>query len=281
MKIGVSSYSFSQYIRAGKMTQKDTVKKAKELGFDCIEFIDMAPPEGTTQEEYAKEIREEADKCGIEISAYVVSANLAKKDAAEEIEKLKKDLDIAKILGAKLLRHDVMFSYEEFRSFDEALPTIAANVRKVTEYAEALGIKTMTENHGLIFQDVDRVERLIAAVNHPNYGLLADMGNFMCADQNPVMAISRLANLVFMVHAKDFKKIDFYDYNGEEDCFQTRGCNYLQGVSVGEGDVSAKQCVAILKKAGFDGILDIEYEGSADCIEGISAGLKFLRAVTD
>ena len=281
MKIGVSSYSFSQYIRARKMTQKDTVKKAKELGFDCIEFIDMSPPEGTTQEEYAKEIREEADRCGIEISAYVVGANLAKKDATEEIERLKKNIDIAKILGVKLFRHDVMFSYEEFRSFDEALPTIAANVRKVTEYAQNLGIKTMTENHGLIFQDVDRVERLIAAVNHPNYGLLADMGNFMCADENPVLAFSRLANLAFMVHAKDFKKIDFADFNGEENCFQTRSCNYLKGVSVGEGDVSAKQCVAILKKAGFDGILDIEYEGQEDCIDGMTKGLEFLRSIID
>ena len=198
MKIGVSSYSFAQYINAKKMTQKDSVKKAKELGFDCIEFTEMMPPEGTTQEEYAKEIREEAEKCVIEISAYVMGANLAKKDATEEVEKLKKSLVIAKILGVKLFRHDVMFGYEDFRSFDEALPTIAENTRKVTEYAEKLGIRTMTENHGHICQDMDRIERLIYMVNHPNYGLLADMGNFMCADENPVLAFSRLANLAFM-----------------------------------------------------------------------------------
>ena len=279
MKIGVSSYSFAQYINAKKMTQKDTVKKAKELGFDCIEFTEMMPPEGTTQEEYAKEIREEAEKCGIEISAYVMGANLAKKDATEEVEKLKKSLDIAKILGVKLFRHDVMFGYEDFRSFDEALPTIAENTRKVTEYAEKLGIRTMTENHGHICQDMDRIERLIYMVNHPNYGLLADMGNFMCADENPVLAFSRLANLAFMVHAKDFKKVNFADYNGEEGYFQTRSCNYLKGVSVGEGDVQAAQCVAILKKVGFDGILDIEYEGREDCIYGMTKGLKFLREI--
>ena len=50
MKIGVSSYSFSQYIRANKMTQKDAVRKAKEMGFDCIEFTEMSPPEGVSKE---------------------------------------------------------------------------------------------------------------------------------------------------------------------------------------------------------------------------------------
>ena len=279
MKIGVSSYSFSQYISSGKMTQLDAVKKAKEMGFDCIEFTELNPPEGVTKEEYAKVIREEAEKCGIEISAYVVGADFAKIEAEEEIARVKKCLDIAKILGVKLLRHDVMFSYNEFRSFDEALPTLKKNIREVTEYAETLGIKTMTENHGYICQDSDRVERLITGVNHPNYGVLIDMGNFMCADENPAMAVSRLAHLALMVHAKDFKKIPFENYNGEEKCFQTRGCNYLKGVSVGSGDVPVKQCVEILKRAGFDGILDIEYEGAEDCIEGLEKGLAFLRGI--
>ena len=82
-----------------------------------------------------------------------------------------------------------------------------------------------------------------------------------------------------MVHAKDFKKVAFSDYNGEAGYFPTRSCNYLKGVSVGEGDVQAAQCVAILKRMGFDGILDIEYEGREDCIEGMTKGLNFLRNI--
>ena len=54
MKIGVSSYSFSQYIRAGKMTQFDCVSKAKEMGFDAIEFTELQPPEGESKLSYAK-----------------------------------------------------------------------------------------------------------------------------------------------------------------------------------------------------------------------------------
>ena len=39
MKISVSSYSFSQYIRAGKLTQLTAIDKAKEMGMDDISDI--------------------------------------------------------------------------------------------------------------------------------------------------------------------------------------------------------------------------------------------------
>ncbi|MBQ7901145.1 MAG: sugar phosphate isomerase/epimerase [Clostridia bacterium] len=281
MKIGTSSYSFSQYIRAGKITQIDTVRLAKEIGFDCIEFTDLTPPEGTTQQEYAKQIKAEADKCGIEISIYAVGADLAQRDEQgikDETQRLFGCVDIARALGAKLMRHDVMFAYNGYRSFDEIVPTAAKIARDVTEYAEKNGIRTMSENHGMYYQDPDRIEKMIAAVNHPNYGLLMDIGNFMCADIHPAKAVSRLASLAFMVHAKDFVFTPFAP-DMEKKGIETRGCNRLEGTSIGCGDVNAHQCFAILKKAGFDGYVDVEYEGSEDCTQGLKKSLKNIKAI--
>lgn len=77
MKISVSSYSFAQYIWQGKMTQLDCVAKAKEMGFDAIEFIDIdGAPDLALQKENAKKIRAEADRVGIEINAYTIGACL-------------------------------------------------------------------------------------------------------------------------------------------------------------------------------------------------------------
>ena len=278
MKIGTSSYSFQQYINGGKLTQKTAIAKAKEMGFDDIEFTDLCPEEGKTQLEYAAELKEEAEKCGIEISAYAIGANLAKADEAEfraEVERLKGQVDVAAAMGAKFMRHDVMYNYDDFRAFDMALPTIAKGAREVTGYAESKGVKTMVENHGFICQDPERVERLICTVNHPNYGLLLDIGNFLCADVEPVLAVSKLVNLAFMVHAKDFRIYDYYI--GRQIGFQTRAKNRLEGMSVGYGDIKMKQCLEIIKASGFDGYMDIEYEGSGDCIEGIQRSLDYLR----
>ncbi len=280
MRISVSSYSFSQYIRAGKMTQFDTVAKAKELGFDAIEFTNISGETHEEQIENAKKIKAEADRLGMTINAYTIGANLFKEDEEEakaEIDRLKKELEVAKVLGVPLMRHDVCYTLTKTgngRSFDLMLPTIAKNARELTEYAETLGIKTCSENHGFIAQDSDRVERLFNAVNHDNYGLLVDMGNFACADENSITAVSRLAPYAIHAHAKDFI-IRKEKYGRCQ--LQTRGGNYIGGVAVGEGDIPVKQCLAILKRADYEGFLSIEYEGCDDCIDGIARGLANLK----
>ena len=281
MRISVSSYSFNQYIQAGKLTQLSAIAAAKEIGLDAIEFTDLMPPEGVTEAEYAKEIRAEADRLGMTINAYTIGANLFQdtpEAQAAEVERLKKKVDVAVILGATVMRHDVCWRLTgkgEGRTFDSMLPTIAKAAREITEYAAARGVRTCSENHGYIAQDSDRVERLVNAVAHDNYGVLVDMGNFACADEDSAMAVSRLAPLAFHAHAKDFTKRSFYE-GPARGYFQTRACNYLKGEAVGEGDIPVKQCIAILKRAGYDGFLSIEYEGSGDCIEGIKAGFANL-----
>lgn len=281
MKIGVSSYSFSQKLKSGEMTQLDTIETAKKLGFDAIEFTDLCPPKGMPRLEYAKILRETAQMHGIEISAYVIGGDLAVTDKEErnkEVSRLFEELDVAKELGVSLFRHDIMHNYNVFRSFDEALPYLAEGIREVTDYAKGLNIRTMTENHGLICQEPERLERLLSAVDSRNYGLIVDIGNFMCADLKPHMAVARLCNLAFLVHAKDFTLHDFYDAEISEG-FETRALNKLKGTAVGFGDARARQSLEIIKKSGYDGFVDVEYEGDSDCIQGLKDSLAFLKKV--
>lgn len=283
MKISVSSYSFQQYIRQGKMTQFDCVAKAKELGFDAIEFIDLdGAPDLALQKENARKIRAEAERLGMEINAYTIGGCLFKPTQEEmdaEVERLKGQVEVAAELGAKILRHDVCYTLTKTgkgRSFDLMLPDIAANARKITEYAQTLGIRTCTENHGYIAQDSDRVERLFNAVAHDNYGLLCDMGNFLCVDEDPAIAVSRVAPYAIHVHIKDmlYRKEPF-----SGSYFPSRGGNYLRGTVVGEGDVPVKQCLRILFKAGYEGFVSLEYEGVEDCIDAIGRGLSNIKSI--
>ena len=280
MKISVSSYSFSQYIRAGKLTQLECVAKAKEMGFDAIEFTDIAGESLDEQKAMAKKIKEEADRVGIDINAYTIGANLyheSKEDSEKEVERLKGQLDVAKLLGAKVMRHDVCYTLGKTgnsRSFELMLPTIADNARKVTEYAATLGIRTCTENHGFIAQDSDRVEKLFNTVDHDNYGLLVDIGNFLCVDEDPIHAVSRVAPYAVHAHVKDFIR---FDEAVEGRTIMTRGANYIAGAVIGEGVVPVRQCLKILKRVNYDGYVSVEYEGVEDCIAGISRGLANLK----
>ncbi|MBE7090324.1 MAG: sugar phosphate isomerase/epimerase [Clostridiales bacterium] len=282
MKLCVSSYSFHQYLSDGRMTQLDCIQKAYDMGFDAIEFTDILPTDDyEAQKLAAAAIRREADRLGMSIPAYAIAASLYQEteEAQEaEVERLKGQLAIAAILGAKIMRHDVcgaLGAHGCARSFDGMLPTVADAARRVSAYAETLGIRTCTENHGFVAQDSDRMERLFCAVAHDNYGLLVDVGNFLCVDEAPTHAVSRVAPYAIHAHVKDF----YFAQQPLEGGFMTRGANYLVGAVAGEGAVPVRQCLAILKQAGYDGFLTVEYEALEDCMTGIPRSLKNVRAM--
>lgn len=282
MKYAVSSYSFQAMLEAGTLTQFSCIAEAKKLGFDAIEFVGIMPHDGSNREEYAAKLQEECGKQGLFVSNYTFGADfLNAPDRQAEIDRVKAELEIAKILGAVSVRHDATAGYPadsgKFQSFDSILPVLADAVREVTLYAQTLGIRTMVENHGYFSQDSRRVEKLHQAVNHENFGLLCDMGNFLCADEKPEEAVGRVAPYARYVHAKDFLFKDGSFGNPGEGFFPTRAGNYLRGTIVGHGIVPVRKCISILKRAGYDGTIAIEFEGLENNLTALKIGLANLR----
>ena len=289
MKYSVSSYSFSQRIKKGEITQKDTVRLAAEMGFEGIEFTDLRPDnrkEVTKEEQmaFARELKAEAEKYGIAIVAYAIGANLYQGDEAldrAEVERLKGQVDVAAEMGCSILRHDVCYSLSvngRVVSFDRMLPVIAANVREVTAYAQTRGVRTCSENHGFIAQDSERVERLYNAVGHDNYGLLVDVGNFSCVDEDSPAAVSRVAPYAIHVHVKDMLRLPYgTELDPDRSYITTRGANHLLCCTLGEGSIPVRHCLAILKRAGYDGWISLEYEGWKDCMTEIPLSLPRMK----
>ncbi len=278
MRLAVSSYSFNRLLSSGEMTQLDCIAKAKEIGFEAIEFVDILPPEGTTSEDYARVLAAECEKQGMKISCFTFGADFilgSNGDTQAEIERVKKMIDIAELLGVNIVRHDATIG--DGRPFDTILPLISDACREITVYAATKGIRTTVENHGYFCQDSERVEKLYRAVSHENFGLLGDMGNFLCADEAPEKAFGRIAPYVFYVHAKDFYVKSGLHPNPGTGYFCSRGRNYLKGTIVGHGDVPVKQCLCILKSIGYDSYIAIEFEGMEDTITGITIGYENLK----
>ncbi len=292
MKIGVSSYSFSRLLGEGSMSVFDIVDKTKEMGFDVIEFSTITVPEGLTLESCAEQLRERCEHAGLAIANYTIGADFltgSDGDLDAEVERLKGEVRIAQLLGVTSMRHDATSgfppSHVGARGFADALPILVKSCRAVTEYAEDLGIRTMVENHGFFCQDSERVERLINGVNHPNFGALIDMGNFLCADEDPALAVARMMPYASHVHAKDFHVKPGTAANPGKGWFCSRGGNYLRGAIVGHGNVPVLQCLRNIKASGYDGVLSIEFEGLEEPLIGIAMGrenlIRFLREDAD
>jgi sugar phosphate isomerase/epimerase len=285
MKIGVSSYSFSRLVGSGKMNQLDVVKKARRMGFDVIEFAGLTLPQGETAESFAKKLREECARENIEMGNYSIGADFlygSSGDLEAEIERLKGELKISQMLGAPGMRHDVAYGFKPGtpapKGFADALPRLVRGCRAVTEYAAELGIKTMVENHGFFCQDSERVEALVNGVGHENFGVLVDIGNFLCADEDPTKAVGRLVPYMFHAHVKDFHVKHGTAPDPGRGWFRSRGGNYLRGAIIGHGDVPVGQCLHVIRDSGYDGTVSIEFEGMENPVEAIEIGLENLRA---
>ena len=282
MKTCVSSYSFSEYMRRSGANQLDLMVLAKEMGFDAIEMTDLDAPDGMTKQEFASLLREESERLSLPIVNYTVGADLLNApDLSEEVERLCAQVEVAGTLGASGMRHDATGgfrnNFRRYKTFDAALPTLAEGCRRVTEYAAERGVTTMVENHGYFCQDSTRVEKLVGAVDHSNFGLLVDIGNFLCADDPSVLAVSRVAAFARHVHVKDFHVKSGSEPNPGRGFFGTRGGNYLRGAILGHGDVPVYQCLRILHEQGYDGYVSIEFEGMEENLPALEIALENLQ----
>ncbi|MBQ3087649.1 MAG: sugar phosphate isomerase/epimerase [Clostridia bacterium] len=279
MKYSVSSYSYSQLRSSGAYTEIELIALAKEMGFDAIEFAEIHTPEGKEKLAYAAELKAEAERVGIEIACYCIGADFLKNE--NQVEDLKKEIDVAAALGVERMRHDATSGFADgqrgSKGFDQALPILADGCRAVTEYAQTKGIRTMVENHGFFCQDSERVEKLVNAVAHENFGALVDIGNFLCADEDPAVAVGRMAPYAFHVHAKDFHVKNGNGVVPPDGYFRSRGGNALRGAIIGHGDVPVLQCLRILDAHGYDGYITVEFEGMEEAKKGVACGLRTLK----
>ena len=110
MKLAVSAYSYAN----SKISDIERIHRAAETGFEGIEFVELLEDQEITHEEklaYAKSLRREAEACGLAVPAYAIGAKMYHGDRAAdlaEIERLKREVEVAAALGAPLMRHDII-----------------------------------------------------------------------------------------------------------------------------------------------------------------------------
>ncbi|WP_282937898.1 sugar phosphate isomerase/epimerase family protein [Paenibacillus sp. RC67] len=283
MKLGLSSYSLVRAIRSQELDILGAIDWIAENGGEHVEIV----PIGfnlTENPELIDAIRNKAAAAGIEVSNYAIGANFiteSREQYEAEIERVKREVDIAHGLGVKRMRHDVASRKDtSMIRFQEDLELLASACRQIADYASQYDIVTSVENHGYYIQASDRVQALIHAVDRPNFRTTLDIGNFMCADENSVAAVKKNISFASMVHVKDFYLRPAH-LNPGTGWFPTASGNHLRGAIVGHGDIDMRQVISIVKYSGYDGYISVEFEGMEDCYTGSKLGLETVRRLWD
>ena len=292
MKIGFITYSFTAACRAGELDIFKMIDWIVEKGG---EHLEISPSPATVMlngdPAMTDKVRDYAAKRGLPLSSYTVGANfltvtdengVTRNKTAEErraeIERVKTEVDVAARLGVHRMRHDVGYRAQAdctLANFEADLPLAVEACREIADYAAQFDIVTSTENHGYHFQGSERIGRLVAGVNRPNYRTTLDVGNFVCADEDPEIAVMNNLPIASMIHFKDFylrKQVLCPDQWG-----MTRHGRYFRGAVTGCGDVDLPSIVKLIKASGYDGFLSIEYEGKEPNLAACEMALANVR----
>ena len=283
MKLGLSSYSLYQALKKGTMTIADVIDFTADHGGEHIEIVPLGY-NLTEQPELIDLIVAKAAERSIEISNYAIGANFlvdSEEAYQQEIARVKNEVDIANRLGVKLMRHDVASSPDvSIANFNGNIDRLAAACREIAAYAGKYGITTSVENHGYFIQHSDRVQALIHAVNMPNFKTTLDVGNFLCADEQPLAGVKNNLPYASIVHIKDFY-VRPAGQNPGDGFFRSTAGNYLRGAVAGQGDIPMRDVIQLVKSSGYDGYLSLEFEGVEDCEFGARVGLANVKRFWD
>ena len=131
----------------------------------------------------------------------------------------------------------------EGESRAEVEARIAAGLRELGIFAEPLGVDVLLETHG-DFSSGRVVRRIMELADRPRVKAIWDIHHPFCRDgETPAETLALLGGYLGAVHLKDAKLAA-----GDRACL------------LGEGDIPVRECLDLLKGAGYDGWLIFEWE---------------------
>ena len=276
-KLSLAQWSLHKAILESKtLNPLDFAKKAKELGFDAVEYvnqlytIDQANV-GAGIIKLTKELKTRSSDNGVKNVLIMIDgegelAALTKANRDDAIAKHSRWVDAAAELGCHSIRVN-LFGLGAENDFAVWKETSVDGLGRLAQYAAKSKINVIVENHGGLSSDAGKLTDVIRTIGLKNCGTLPDFGNFCvkrqggerwgapCIDEYD--KYKGVLELMPFAHGVSAKTFDF-DAAGNEttiDYFKMLG---------------------IVKKAGYTGHIGVEYEGSR---LGEEEGIKATKAL--
>jgi sugar phosphate isomerase/epimerase len=275
-------------------TVPDALDLFARLGLDGAEVIwqegyrcglDPAASEATL-----RGVRRHAERVGVPIVAltpYEAGFNdLDPVVRRAAIDAYSRALSAAPVLGARWVRLYGGRFLPGDAQWDEKWARLVETLQELGARAQRAGVVICVENHFNTMADTAaRTAALVRAVDHPHVRVLYDQPNLGFIGAEPWdEALRLLAGFIAYVHVKDFVFTDTSraftagDVSHVED-----DARIVRSRVVGEGIVPWPEILAALRRAGYEGVLSLEYERRwhpddlPPAEEGMARGARRLR----
>ncbi len=260
LKLSLAAYSMRKYLTAkpdveGAMNIEGFVDYCKQLKLDGTELTSYYFPKQITPE-YLDGLRQRALDAGLEISGGAIGNNYTLEPGPQldaQIEHTRTWIGHYARLGAPVIR---VFAGRPASgvSEEEAIRRCIPVLEQMSDEAGQQGIKLALENHDFTTK-VERMTAIIKAVKSKWFGVNFDSGNFHSDDPY-----------------RDMAMIAPYAINAQIKTEISRA-----GKSAEPADLA--RVIKILRDAGYEKWIVLEYEASEDPYKAIPRHIKELRKI--
>ena len=256
-KISLAQWSLHRTIKIKKeLSPNDFSIKAREMGFDAVEYVSSLYWNELKSRSIAKITRELVSKSNdndiknllimVDGEGDLAAKNNSKREKA--IENHIKWIEMAHELGCHSIRVNLNGEKEKKNWIEYS----SKSLTKLCSFARKDKINIIVENHGGLSSNAKLLAKVMKEVNLDNCGTLPDFGNFCIEKEDPNNYFSNCINeydkylgmeeLMPYAKAVSAKSFDFNN-NGEE------------------STIDFKKIIDIVSSFKYKGYYGIEYEG--------------------
>jgi len=153
----------------------------------------------------------------------------------------------------------------------DSIALMRRSYQQILKVAEAHRVIVNVEPHGYFTTNPEAMVEILAFADSPYLRMNMDTGNTFIAGRDPVAFLRRFLGNISHVHVKDVSESLARAVRGGQTGIAVSHCPLGGGVNAG----NIRECLAILRDAGYQGVLSIECEGQSGPM--IEQSLAWLR----
>lgn len=249
-QISLAEWSLHKALFAKQLDNLDFPSVAKNTyGISVVEYVNQFFKKKAEDTAYLNELLSRCKDNGVKNHLIMIDGEggLAELDDATRLKSVEnhyKWVNAAKYLGCKTIRVNAHGK----GSREDVQKAAVDGLSRLGEYGEKEGINIIVENHGGFSSDGEWLSGVMKQVGKKNVGTLPDFGNFCLKrgeNHTCLQEYDRYKGTAELMPYAKGVSAKTYDFDADGNCVETDYAKML----------------GILKKAGFNGYIGIEYEG--------------------
>ncbi len=239
----------------GRSSSYEIIDCAAKFGVGGIELMNFCEELKTPDVKIARAIGKYARERRLSLPCFSVGIN-AIADPRESTKNLLGYAEICSELEIPYLHHTIALDYkcgrlsnsERERRFNTGMDIALC----VADYCATLGVKTLIEPQGYVFNGIEWVDRALK-LSGEKIGVVADIGNVLFADTDPVDFIRAMSDRICHAHIKDYAK------SGEGFEYVSEDGGRFYDCEIGCGDIDISATLSAFREIGYQGMYSLEF----------------------